>query len=640
MLATLLRTLRTQSIPLTRLLTTKTKQKVIKITHKNADWFFDKLEGKHTKRHTHSQKKEKTDHSMHEDTKNTPKDSYMKPKQIIHKRHIPHNRPKEPKSILFVNKGKRSINDAEKEEKYKERKKIEERVKDEMNEGDIQRVERELLMDEINTETKIVDKNESSSYRVIQTKPLHKGDKKITKSPKEAKVHNTKPLSKSSSKESKRVEKSVEKVRKTKVLKKKSVEKEAKDKLPTQSLPLKNIDEGELKEERPPESQPLSINPSKKELRSKIPEVLLEAIRSPEYRQQAGPQILIHVLRSLAYHTRSQPFIKERPEITDTLSYLTKSLELLDTQSLTVLVSLLVTNTIKDQKIWAPIVGEVLKRRKEFTLEEIAFIILSMKNSNKFLSVVMNNDGFFYEMEEEVILKLDERFEGSEVEKIVKAYTETENGSIDFYRLIEKKLVEHNESLKKEHLSKILYHLSKAPNCDDELFKDFRKRVGTLIKEHKFTPEELCKILKAFNGRKLLDKELLQAAESGLLLKYEIFTVAEIATMYNIFMLNKEKYNPVKGWKYINECIEKLYKALEINGVADLFEGWNGINCPLLPQVKGKIKEQVLRLIKTKDKVSKQALVQVYNITKEEPMPEGQYNTFAEKIYMQIRDYI
>ena len=394
---------------------------------------------------------------------------------------------------------------------------------------------------------------------------------------------------------------------------------------------------------KPPESRPLSINPTKQELHMKIPEVMISALGSEEYRKSATPEALINVLRALAYHTQEHPFIKQRPEIKEAIQFLCHPMKLrdLNNKSISLFLSSLVTNRIQDQKIWAPVAAELLRRRKEFTLDEIAFIMLSMKNSNEFLSVIMNNDGFFFDMEEEIILKFNQgEFNQNAATKILKAYSQSENGSIDFYRLMEKKLVENANRINRKNLSTILFTLSEVENCDNELFKDFKEVVGRIIKGDKFDPVELCKVLKAFNIRKILDEELLKDAEICVLSKHEIFKMPEIAAIYKIFVNNKTIYDPVKAWKYINKCVRELYKSLEIKGIADLFENWNGADCALDLKSKSNLKHQVLRLIKTKDRVSKQELIRIYKIVKEEKVEPGKYNTFAEKIYMEIRDYI
>eukprot|EP00826_Nyctotherus_ovalis_P018946 TRINITY_DN15766_c0_g1_i1.p1 TRINITY_DN15766_c0_g1~~TRINITY_DN15766_c0_g1_i1.p1 ORF type:complete len:214 (-),score=60.09 TRINITY_DN15766_c0_g1_i1:105-746(-) len=209
----------------------------------------------------------------------------------------------------------------------------------------------------------------------------------------------------------------------------------------------------------------------------------------------------------------------------------------------------------------------------------------------------------------------------------------------DSYRLIEKKLVENSADLKNKHVSRILYHLSTVKNCDDELFKDFKAKVGGALERKEFTTEELCKTLQAFHTRKLLDADMLKNAETCLIIKHEYVLVSEAAAMYRIFMQNRKVYDPVKGWEYISKCVGQLHKALEIKAIADLFEGWNDSNCPLSPKLKELLKKQALKLIKVKEKVSKPALVKIYQAAKEEQISD-KYNTFAEAIYPLIKDYI
>ena len=115
-----------------------------------------------------------------------------------------------------------------------------------------------------------------------------------------------------------------------------------------------------------------------------------------------------------------------------------------------------------------------------------------------------------------------------------------------------------------------------------------------------------------------MDEELLKDAKICVLSKHEIFKMPEIAAIYKIFVDNRTIYEPIKAWKYINKCVRELYKSLEIKGIADLFENWNGADCALDLKSKSNLKHQVLRLIKTKDRVSKQELTRIYKIVKKE----------------------
>jgi len=400
-----------------------------------------------------------------------------------------------------------------------------------------------------------------------------------------------------------------------------------------------------IKSKLPLQSTPLSLNPTKAEIKQKIPEAIIKSLGNENYMKSIDTNTKVTILRGLCFHVKSHPTIATSPEVANAVSFIgtPEKLKELNNENLSSFISCLANFRINDTKIWPAVGSEIIKRKNDLNLKEIAYILCSLKNANEFLTVLMNNDGIFFDLEEEIIKKLnaEEKISPSTIADIVRGYAKSKNGSEDFYRLLERKIVDEIENIDLKNLCKILGYLGEAKNCSDEIFKDSYKFIIENILTGKLKSDKVAKLAKAYDNRKLMNADFLGRIETFFNSKHEYFDIYDVATIHNVFINNRDKYEPRRLWTYINKCVEQLSGTMEIKAISNLFYGWNDEK-PVLSEKSRKIlKDRTLFLISKPDKkLSTTALKNIYQIVKEEKLEPGKYNEFAEKIFNIIKDKI
>ncbi len=387
-----------------------------------------------------------------------------------------------------------------------------------------------------------------------------------------------------------------------------------------------------------------SLAPTKEELRRKRPEELAAALASAEYMQKATPECLIDVLDSLQRSTREMPAFRQRPEIQACIDKLAQpdALKVLPLDKLARFVAIVVGNKVTDQKKWIPVAAEIVNRKKSLTLPTLSFMLCSLKNIGHYMPIIASNDSLFFDLEAEVIRLVGaaKEFDPTSVSKIIKAYAKTENGSEDFYRLMEKQVIVNIAKFTPTQLANVLSYVASSKNSSAEILKACKARVLAEMKENQFRPSDLAGIARAYADKKMVDPELMQAIAKSFLACHTDFHFSQTASIYKFFVQNKAIYNLEKIWGYLNTCAGAPLRDIEIRPLADFFCDWTAPDCHLQPKVREAIRNHVNELLKKKKDVSKSALAEIYKAVKDEKMEPGMFNVFAEGLFVHVKDYI
>ena len=372
------------------------------------------------------------------------------------------------------------------------------------------------------------------------------------------------------------------------------------------------------------------------EMYIRLPKDLLSAIESKEFTKNSSPEIISKTLHTIAYSVRNHPFIKSNSEIINALCILcsTENMKKLNTESMTILFSLLITNRVQNQEVWKSITDELLKRVQNMKLDQISSIMFSLRNLSKISLTIININEIFKAIESEIIIKLNtEKFDQDAISKIIKAYSQTNNGTVDFYKSLEESIIMNITKYNGENLANILLDLSETRNYDGKLLNDFKELVIEYINKNKFHPSELCSVVKAFNTKQLINASILKTIENCFLSQSKSFSLADISTIYNIFEENKKLYNPIKIMNCINKCINEQYKTLNLKIAAIFLAHWNDPDCSLDQITKNNIKNQLIKLIQNKKQINKTELKGIYEVIKDE---KGNSNEIKETIFKVI----
>jgi hypothetical protein len=239
---------------------------------------------------------------------------------------------------------------------------------------------------------------------------------------------------------------------------------------------------------------------------------------------------------------------------------------------------------------------------------------------------VYNFSEFFNKLEEKIILKIakyKKNLTSQDITNIILAYSKTQNGSEEFYRIIQEIVISMKDHLKTQDMAVVIYSYSNNPNCNEKILEVLEDTVKSTI--NKFLPKELCSVLRGYHNRKLLSEDLKKKIIEAFIEKHEFTNATDLAYFYSILADEKE----TRFLKFSRKGVLNL--SFNFNGLelAAIFEKAEFIqkNDPEMYKV---LQRRVEKLIKDKS-INGHDLKKIYLSVKEIPF-EGKYNTFVEAI--------
>jgi hypothetical protein len=229
-------------------------------------------------------------------------------------------------------------------------------------------------------------------------------------------------------------------------------------------------------------------------------------------------------------------------------------------------------------------------------------------------------------LEVKIIEKMMKNLKGVDAQSlsnIVLSYAKTQNGSEEFYRLLEDIISKKADMLKPQDIAIIIYSYGNNPNCTEKILEILQDLVKKNI--YKFLGKELCSITRAYHMRKLLDKEMIKLITEAFCQRHEEVNALDLAHFYVILA---DESNP-KFLKYSNKCLENLFftfGGIEL-GVISKKAAFMQKSYPELYKLFHK---QVNKLI-NKQTIKGFDLKEIYTNIKDLPY-ETEYNLFIEGV--------
>jgi hypothetical protein len=334
--------------------------------------------------------------------------------------------------------------------------------------------------------------------------------------------------------------------------------------------------------------------------------------------------------------------IYDFPEITNILSYLQNDLATIPTSYkvslLYSLSKLQLFNTTKPSlenknfvyELLNHISGEIKKLDIRGTANFVyALHTFQMRNAH-----VYNFNDFLTKIEVDIIDKFvrnKSAIDTQSLSNVVLAYCKTQNGSEEFYRILQELIYEKCESLTYQDLAVIIYSYANNPNCNEKILILLEDRVKRGC--HKFKTKELCSIMRGYDLKGILTPKLRNLITENFVQKHELTNALDLAYFYTTLNDDRFKLENTELYKrfitYIHSCIDGLMFTFTGTEIAILSKKANviqGSNVELF----GKFQKQVLKLIR-QNEFKGFDLKQVYLNTRYLPF-EGKYNLFNEAV--------
>ena len=240
-----------------------------------------------------------------------------------------------------------------------------------------------------------------------------------------------------------------------------------------------------------------------------------------------------------------------------------------------------------------------------------------------------NFNDLFFNLEKPLIVKLKENLSKNKItsidlSNIVLSYCKTQNGSEEFYLILQDILMDCKNIITPQDMSIILYSYSNNDTCSDKLLDIFEDKLSVFKNEFKM--KELCNILRAYHKRDKLNENIKKLMIELFIQKHEYTNSTDISYFYKILINEKE----IKFNKYINNCIHNLaftFSGTDLNILLSRAEYMQKHN----PELYQRITSQVMKLMKRKS-IQGYDLREIYIHIKDIPY-EGKYNIIVEEIH-------
>jgi hypothetical protein len=364
---------------------------------------------------------------------------------------------------------------------------------------------------------------------------------------------------------------------------------------------------------------------------------LVESLRFIEFKKQ-NLNKFINILSVI--RKKRDMKIYDFPVILNIISYIRNNIdEVTPSYKVSFLYSLSKIQSFKEDKpslnnqtLVLEVLSNLMQNINSIDIRGISNLVYALQSFQIKNPTIYNFDEFLTQLEEPIIQKISQYRKSlttQDVSNIVLAYCKTQNGSEEFYRLIQDLVISMQKNLSTQDIAVILYSYSNNPTTNEKLLENLEELV--LKNLHQFKPKELVSILRAYYMRKLLNDNLKSKFISGFVEKHELTNALDLAHIYTILSDSNNVDTPLgkKFLKYTNQCLSNLYftfTGYELGVIMEKAEYMQSYQ----PDIYELMKKQVSKMIK-KGEFKGHDLKQIYENVKELPF-EGKYNTWVEEI--------
>ena len=238
---------------------------------------------------------------------------------------------------------------------------------------------------------------------------------------------------------------------------------------------------------------------------------------------------------------------------------------------------------------------------------------------------IYNFNTVFTELEEKIILqiKTSKIIQPLDLTNIVLAYSKTQNGSEEFYRIIQDYLIDLKDKLKPQDLAIVIYSYANNPNCNEKILEVVEENIYPIL--HLCKGKEICSMLRGYYKRKMLNENLKKKFREAIINKHEYTNATDLAYFFLILADEKE----IKFMNYLRKCIGSLYFTFKAGDLSIILG--NKEKAELMQKIDKELfetlKKKVLILIKKKE-ISGYELRKIYEGLKDLKF-EGKYNIFC-----------
>ena len=348
--------------------------------------------------------------------------------------------------------------------------------------------------------------------------------------------------------------------------------------------------------------------------------------------------------------------IYDFPEIENAIIFIKKNLkDIEDTFLISLFYSLSKMNYDKELIIFE-LLNEITTRHDKLNIRLISNLAYALSNFQLKFPKKFNFDNYLRDIESEVIKKLymskkfDIIIDTQSLGNLILAYCKTQNGSIEFYRILEEFIEDKKKKFLPKELVNIVYSYSNNRDCSERLLEVLYQSIMSNIRN--FKAFELCTVLRAYHKRNMVSDDLKSIIIENFIDKHEFMNSTDLSYFYAILAkdVNIQENNDVvnnelikqdnkikfdeRFMKFAHLCIENLAFSFTGRDLSVLYEKIKLMQ-EKSPKTFEKIKNQTLKLMKKND-IKGSDLNIIYTHTMGLKY-EDKYDIFNEKIEQHLK---
>lgn len=287
--------------------------------------------------------------------------------------------------------------------------------------------------------------------------------------------------------------------------------------------------------------------------------------------------------------------------------------------------------SLDDQNLVFEVLTHITSNIKKIDIRSMSNLAYGLHTLQLNNPQIYNFDEFFSKLEEQIISKISKQIKqltAQDVSNIILAYCKTQNGSEEFYRILQEIVIDMKMMLKPQDVAVIMYSYANNPTCTEKIIENLEDVVRKNIAIYK--PKEICSILRAFHMRKLLTEELKSLFTEAFIQKHELTNATDLAYFYSILAEND---NP-RFLKFAHKCINNLFFTFSPEDLRVLLDK-AGFILEKEPEIYKLLQNHVIKHVK-KGNFKGFDLKKIYLSVKDLPC-EGKYNIFVEDLERQLQ---
>ena len=397
-----------------------------------------------------------------------------------------------------------------------------------------------------------------------------------------------------------------------------------------------------------PINSPLDIINQKTNLIYKYDTIqILEALKHIELKEENIPKInfIINIIRK-----KNDLKHYESPEMLRAVYYIQENINTLPlSYKISFFYNLAKLNYFNNDKhlvfsLLENIISQV--QNESIEIRHISNLVYAISLFNKRDPKDFNFDDTLFALEEIIIKNifkvkseyLANYLDSQSFSNIILAYSKTQTGSEEFYRILSDlaQLITIN---KPQEIATIVYSYSNNVNCNDKML--FNLLPNVLVCLSKSNPNELVNILRAYHRKGLLDElpEIEKGVISNFYIKQKAANPLDVAYVYNIlapkYYIIKESQESIKFFELMHSLIKSLSFAFEGHELSILME-----RSMILSEYNYNLYNQLcnqLRYLLKKNKMKGKELDIIHFNIKDIKANNSEYNQIKEDIENYLR---